>query len=117
MLVLILIPIIKFKGKNIMTNIKSLNAQQLLNLIDSADYLNPENKLIEIRANHKKQRLVLICNTTSPREEAISIKDFKSVLKMYNDYSIRINFNDVKISKDFMFSIVDEKLCVVPAFN
>ena len=101
--------------QNTTNNIKSLNSQQLLNLINDADYLNPENKLIEIRANHKKQRLVLICNTTSPKEEAISIKDFKSVLKMYNDYSIRIKFNDIKISKDFMFSIVDEKLCVVLA--
>lgn len=100
-----------------MTNIKSLNAQQLLNLIDSAEYLNPENKLIEIRANHKKQRLVLICSTTASQEEQISMKDFKRILQDINDYSIRVKLDDKKLSKDYMFIIQNEKLCVVECKN
>ena len=103
--------------KNTTNNIKSLNAQQLLNLINDAEYLNPENKLIEIRANHKKQRLVLICSTTASQEEQISMKDFKRILQDINDYSIRVKLDDKKLSKDYMFIIDNEKLCVVPAFN
>ena len=107
----------KEKSMKNTTNIKSLNAQQLLNLINDADYLNPENKLIEIRANHKKQRLVLICSTTASQEEQISMKDFKRILQDINDYSIRVKLDDKKLSKDYMFIIQNEKLCVVPAFN
>ena len=103
--------------KNTTNNIKSLNAQQLLNLINDAEYLNPENKLIEIRANHKKQRLVLICSTTASQEEQISMKDFKRILQDINDYSIRVKLDDKKLSKDYMFIIDNEKLCVVECKN
>jgi hypothetical protein len=103
--------------KNTTNNIKSLNASELLNLIDSAEYLNPENKLIEIRANHKKQRLVLICSTTASQEEQISMKDFKRILQDINDYSIRVKLDDKKLSKDYMFIIQNEKLCVVECKN
>lgn len=103
--------------KNTTNNIKSLNASELLNLIDSAEYLNPDIKLTEIKINTKKERLVLTCSTTASQEEQISMKDFKRILQDINDYSIRIKLDGNKLSKDYMFIIQNEKLCVVPAFN
>ena len=103
--------------KNTTNNIKSLNASELLNLIDSAEYLNPDIKLTEIKINTKKERLVLTCSTTASQEEQISMKDFKRILQDINDYSIRIKLDGNKLSKDYMFIIDNEKLCVVECKN
>lgn len=103
--------------QNTTNNIKSLNTNELLKLINNAEYLNPDIKLTEIKINTKKERLVLTCSTTASQEEQISMKDFKRILQDINDYSIRIKLDGNKLSKDYMFIIDNEKLCCVQAYN